>query len=408
MADLQSATPRSRRAVLAAAVGGIGTLIASALGRPTSTRAAAGDNLVIGASNDAATSQTVLLSGAGGAAFTLKDSYAGGTGVFGWASATTGAGRALYGRADSANGFALQARNNAGSAGAGAAIEAIGNSNTAVIASTSNASEFAIRALNPGEGFGKAIFAAGQVEIAGGNGIALYAGSAGTAIQASSTSGVGVLAHSENSSGVSGSSYAGKGVLASSSFDWALYVLPDARVEGSFQVGGDAAVEGNLTKGGGAFKIDHPLDPANRYLQHSFVESPDMKNVYDGLVTLDARGEATVELPSYFEVLNRDVRYQLTPIGAPAPDLHVATELADRRFFIAGGRARQAVSWQVTGIRRDPWAEAHRIVVEPPKRGGERGTYLHPELYSQPAEVGYGHLARVKGNLPEFGGPAMS
>jgi hypothetical protein len=44
------------------------------------------------------------------------------------------------------------------------------------------------------------------------------------------------------------------------------------------------------------FRIDHPLDPANKYLNHSAVESPDMKNIYDGVVTLDADGEAVVEL----------------------------------------------------------------------------------------------------------------
>jgi hypothetical protein len=50
---------------------------------------------------------------------------------------------------------------------------------------------------------------------------------------------------------------------------------------------GNVSVSGSLSKGGGSFKIDHPLDPANKYLYHSFVESPDMKNIYDGVATLD-------------------------------------------------------------------------------------------------------------------------
>ena len=50
---------------------------------------------------------------------------------------------------------------------------------------------------------------------------------------------------------------------------------------------GNVDVIGTLSKGGGSFKIDHPLDPANKYLYHSFVESPDMKNMYDGNVTTD-------------------------------------------------------------------------------------------------------------------------
>jgi hypothetical protein len=56
---------------------------------------------------------------------------------------------------------------------------------------------------------------------------------------------------------------------------------------------GNLAVTGTLTKGAGAFRIDHPLDPAHAYLQHSFVESPDMKNVYDGIAPQPASGLET-------------------------------------------------------------------------------------------------------------------
>lgn len=78
---------------------------------------------------------------------------------------------------------------------------------------------------------------------------------------------------------------------------------------------GNLNVTGKLTKGSGSFKIDHPLDPANKYLSHSFVESPDMMNVYNGNITTDRHGLATITLPDYFEALNRDFRYQLTVIG---------------------------------------------------------------------------------------------
>ena len=44
------------------------------------------------------------------------------------------------------------------------------------------------------------------------------------------------------------------------------------------------------------------------------------------------------------------------------------------------------VSWQVTGIRKDPWANAHRIQVEEDKPDKERGYYIYPDLYGQPAE----------------------
>ena len=92
---------------------------------------------------------------------------------------------------------------------------------------------------------------------------------------------------------------------------------------------GKVKITGNLEKAGGSFKIDHPLDPANKYLCHSFVESPDMKNVYDGVVVLDNKGKAEIELPDWFGILNKDFRYQLTAIGAPGPNLYIAKKISD-------------------------------------------------------------------------------
>jgi hypothetical protein len=130
-----------------------------------------------------------------------------------------------------------------------------------------------------------------------------------------------------------------------------------------------------------AFKIDHPLDPENSYLFHSSVESPDMMNIYNGNVVLDSKGEALVLLPEWFEALNRDFRYQLTAVGAPGPDLYVAEKISDNRFRIAGGQPGMEVSWQVTGIRHDPTANAHRVQVEMAKPESERGKYLDPEAH---------------------------
>ena len=99
----------------------------------------------------------------------------------------------------------------------------------------------------------------------------------------------------------------------------------------------------------------------------SDVESPDMMNIYNGVVELDARGRATVTLPAGFKALNREYRYQLTPVGAPGPNLHVASEIDGNTFRIAGGRRGMKVSWQVTGVRKDAYAEAHHIPVEEKK-----------------------------------------
>jgi hypothetical protein len=158
---------------------------------------------------------------------------------------------------------------------------------------------------------------------------------------------------------------------------------------------GNVQVTGNLSKGGGSFKIDHPLDPANQYLYHSFVESPDMLNIYNGNVTTDADGEAVVQLPDWFEALNRDFRYQLTPIGQFAQAI-VLTEIADNQFTIKTDKPNVKVSWQVTGIRHDPYANVYRIPVEEPKPADERGKYLHPELYGQLESLGLAYDLRLQ------------
>ena len=147
---------------------------------------------------------------------------------------------------------------------------------------------------------------------------------------------------------------------------------------------GNVAVLGTLFKSAGSFKIDHPLDPLHKYLLHSFVESPDMMNIYNGMVTLDEKGEAEVKLPSYFEALNQDFRYQLTCVGAYAP-IYIASKIKQNSFHIAGGKPRMEVSWQVTGIRHDDYAVANRIQVEEEKPLSERGHYLNPEPFPAPA-----------------------
>jgi hypothetical protein len=160
---------------------------------------------------------------------------------------------------------------------------------------------------------------------------------------------------------------------------------------------GDVTVSGTISKSAGSFRIDHPLDPANRYLSHSSVESPDMKNMYDGVAALDGAGEAWIELPEWFEALNQDFRYQLTPLGAPGPNLYVADEISGNRFRIAGGEPGMKVSWLVTGIRHDPYAEAHRIPVDEAKSGREQGRYLDPELYGAPASADVRYDRRMAG-----------
>jgi hypothetical protein len=196
--------------------------------------------------------------------------------------------------------------------------------------------------------------------------------------------GQGIVAASDNGIGVWGNTTTGMAVFAQAAGSGTgVLAVSNTGLAGEFT--GDVDVSGTLSKGGGSFKIDHPLDPENKYLYHSFVESPDMMNVYNGNVTTDANGEAIVTLPDYFQALNKDFRYQLTVIGQFAQAI-VGEKIKDNRLVIHTSVPGVEVSWQVTGIRRDRWAEKNRIQVEVAKPEMERGYYLHHNAYDQPEE----------------------
>ena len=156
---------------------------------------------------------------------------------------------------------------------------------------------------------------------------------------------------------------------------------------------GSVVVEGTLFKSAGSFRIDHPLDPANKFLSHSFVESPDMKNIYDGNVTTDATGSAIVTLPAYFEALNRDYRYQLTVLGQFAQVI-ISREIAGNSFEIHTDKPGVKVSWQVTGIRQDAYARANPIVPEEFKPAEQQGMYLFPAGFGAGEEKRLGAPSR--------------
>ena len=149
---------------------------------------------------------------------------------------------------------------------------------------------------------------------------------------------------------------------------------------------GNMLVSGSISKGGGSFKIDHPLDPENKFLYHSFVESPDMMNIYNGNVTTDDKGYATITLPDYFEALNRDFRYSVTVVDEVDADevflwAKVVRKVSGNQFTVRSSRGELEVSWQVTGVRKDAWAEKNRIPNSVDKAGEERGTLLHPDAF---------------------------
>ncbi len=278
-----------------------------------------------------------------------------GRGVFGWASSTAGSSYGVFGQTASSGGHGVQgqvtATNgttagvhgvSASTAGAGVraqAIAAAGNT-LGVDAYVFSPEGFAIRG-QASAGTGLTIGVLGVVASSGGVGV--YGLQAGT------------------------SGYAGW-------FDGAVHV------------------DGSLSKAAGSFKIDHPLDPENKYLYHSFVESPEMMNVYAGNVVTDADGFATVTMPDWFEALNRDFRYQLTVLdegdSAVFAQAKVVRKIAGNRFTIRTSAPRVEVSWLVAGVRHDAYAEAHRIPVEEWKPDERRGRYIHPQEWGRTKERG--------------------
>jgi len=283
-----------------------------------------------------------------------------GYGVVGTALATTGRSYGVYGSAASPQGIGVH--------GDGNTFGAVG-----VTGSTSSGTQYGV--------YGQNIATTGDAW-------GVYGESFST--DGTGTAGI-ALATTGSASGVYGNSYSpdGIGILANATAGGtALEAIAESGAyagdfTGAVIIEGDLEVTGAVSKGGGSFKIDHPLDPANKYLSHSFVESPDMMNVYNGNVTTDKQGRATVILPEYFEALNGEFRYQLTVIGQFAQAI-VSQKIAHNRFAIRTNKPLVEVSWQVTGIRHDAYAEAHRIPVDEDKPTAEQGYYLHPDAFGQP------------------------
>lgn len=209
----------------------------------------------------------------------------------------------------------------------------------------------------------------------------------GTGVWGQSVSGNGVYAQSTTSFGLTAFGASGIRAVATGVGGAGIEASPgfDATHAGRFY--GDIDVTGSVLKSGDLTRIDHPLEPANKYLTHTSVEASEMKNLYDGIVVTDDQGHATVVLPDWFEALNTDFRYQLTVIGDFAQAV-VAREIQNNSFEIRTEKPQIKVSWLVTGIRKDPYAKAHPLEVEKNKVESEIGKFLTPELFNQPKEKG--------------------
>ena len=113
------------------------------------------------------------------------------------------------------------------------------------------------------------------------------------------------------------------------------------------------------------------------FLSGFFVASP----------VTDSEGFAIVKLPDYFETLNSDFTYQLTVMGVFAQAI-VHDKISNNEFVIRSSVPGVEVSWQVTGVRKDPYANENRIVTEVEKEEYNKGYYLHPKAYGKSDEQG--------------------
>lgn len=208
---------------------------------------------------------------------------------------------------------------------------------------------------------------------------------------ASSTSGnttIGVAGISSSNGGWGVYGEAGNvGIYARSTSPngWAVYgTIPSGGSGDAGLFNGNVKITGSISQSVSTVQIDDPVDPANKILSSSAVQSPNMMNVYNGNVTTNASGVAVVQLPDYFDALNKDFRYQLTVIGQFAQAI-IAKEIQNNQFTIQTNKPNVKVSWQVTGIRNDPYAVQNPVVTEQEKTTNARGYYLHPEAYGLPA-----------------------
>lgn len=145
--------------------------------------------------------------------------------------------------------------------------------------------------------------------------------------------------------------------------------------------GGDVRIRGELFIDSPLLlTIDNPIDPANSTIKHAAITSSEILNIYSGIIILDNNGQGIVKLPTWVEALNHDFRYQLTCLGGYAP-VYISKEVENNTFRIAGGNSNMRISWQLSGVRKDPVALQNPLVVDQPKPNNERGYYHHPEAY---------------------------
>ena len=83
----------------------------------------------------------------------------------------------------------------------------------------------------------------------------------------------------------------------------------------------------------------------------------------------------------------------------------IERKIQNNQFTIKTDKPDVEVSWEVTGVRNDPYAKAHPMVVEQNKEASARGKYVHPELYGQPEEDAIGYVKQPEIKQPDMKAP---
>jgi hypothetical protein len=301
----------------------------------------------------------------------------------------------------SGNGICLSAGNTSAS-GSYAAVQATTNSNSgsAAIYGLTYGNGYGLRGDVDAASSGEAAIYGQNNRTAGGHGV-MGLGVNGVVGQSNYVDGFGCYGFNYSTTDPGIGTYGGgiTGVAGQStniSLSYGLYSFDDCGIYNHIDIGG------NLYAGGTkSFRIDHPKDPDNKFLVHFCIESNEILNMYRGIAELDNNGEAVITLPKYFDAVNTNYSYQLTPVGAAMPNLYVSNEINDNKFAVAGGVAGAKVSWTVVAERDDELIRNNLEAKEsePLKTGRYKGKYVHPQFYSKSANSGILYKQSPKENF---------
>ncbi|HMS56283.1 MAG TPA: hypothetical protein PKA27_12865 [Fimbriimonadaceae bacterium] len=314
-------------------------------------------------------------------------------GIHGQSNNSGDDGRGVFGETTAPNGAGVRGENTAVSGGLGVGV--FGKGGVGVYGDGIAAGLRGYSAYNTG------IYAFGHSGGLQAIGSRSTAGSVGVHGITQSTTGYGVLGTFSDVGGTPGSPAYGIYGLVDRDGDRALIGDSDITSGSGYGVFGDTdgvgiavyASGSFAASGGKAFRIDHPMDPENKYLFHYCTEGPEPLLEYSGTITTSASGYAWVELPEYFAEINRDLRYQLTVVDQTGEFTMaiVSKKVQNNRFQIRTSRPEVEVCWEVKGVRNDAYMRHYGAPVVTDKADNERGLFEHPELYGYGRDRAFPH-----------------